>query len=195
VGVECRDGSYMIGQLAIVDPFQWVLKPIWDPQREFAIPTNEITRVDVLGGRAVYLAQLKPIVVEEKTILAPPQPYRNNTNSQNESLDIGGFIYHNGIGVHARSLLTYKLGGGFSSFRADVGIDGRLEKNGTVVFVVKGDGKELFRSPLVRGKPSGGGLPIEVSVQGVKELTLLVEPTDDLDQADCANWGGVRVLR
>ena len=58
-----------------------------------------------------------------------------------------------------------------------------------------GDGKKLYQSPVVRGKASGGGLPIEVSVEGVKELTLSVDPTDDLDQADLANWGSARVLR
>jgi hypothetical protein len=55
--------------------------------------------------------------------------------------------------------------------------------------------RELYRSPLVAGRPSGGGLPVRVPVDGIKELTLLVEPTDDLDQADAANWGAARLLR
>lgn len=195
VGVSCLDGSYLIGSLLSVDPFQWLISPSWDPARKIAVPTNEIAQVDILGGRAVYLSSLKPVKVEEKTELAPPQPYRNNTNSQGESMDIGGFIYHNGIGVHASSKLTYMLGGRFGKFLADVGIDGRLERDGTVIFSVLGDGKTLFKSKLVRGHSAGGGLPIAVPVKGIKQLTLVVDATDDLDQADLANWGGARVVR
>ena len=45
------------------------------------------------------------------------------------------------------------------------------------------------------GKIFGGGLAIDVPVIGVKSLTLMVDPTGDLDQADLANWGAARVLR
>ncbi len=195
IGVHCRDGSYLVGQLVDLDPFRWRIRPNWDPARMVDIPASEITRADVLGGRTVFLTQLDPVKTEESTVIAPPQPYRRNTNSQGEDLDVGGFIYHNGLGVHARSKLTYRLGGKFKTFRADVGIDGRLEKEGSVIFSVFGDGKQLYRSPLVRGSISGGGLGVEVSVKDVKELTLSVEPTDDLDQADVANWGAARVTR
>ncbi len=195
VGVRCRDGSYLVGSLLHADPFQWQIQPNWDTSREIGVPTNEISKVDVLGGRTVFLTQLKPTAIKEKTIVAPPQPYRKNSNTQGESLDIGGFIYHNGLGVHARSELTYDLGGKFKTFEADVGIDGRLEKEGSVIFKVKCDGAVKYTSPLVRGKVSGGGLQITVPVAGVKKLTLLVEATDDLDQADMANWGGARITR
>jgi hypothetical protein len=195
VGVRCRDRSYLVGELVKVDPFQWTVHPSWDPEHTIAIPANEITLVDVLGGRAVFLTHLKPAKVEEHTKIAPPQPYQHNANSQGESMDIGGFIYHSGLGVHSHSSLTYKLGGKFKTFKADVGIDGRLEKEGSVVFSVIGDGQELFKSKVVKGKIAGGGLPIEVPVEGVDELTLKVDPTDDLDQGDVANWGAARVLR
>jgi len=195
VGVSCRDKSYVTGVLESVNPFEWRVRPHFDPKRLISVPASEITRVDVLGGRSVFLSQLTPIRVHEQTIIAPPQPFVMNANSQGESMDIGGFICHNGVGVHARSSLTFRLGGKFKTFKADVGVDGRLEKEGSVVFKVIGDGKELYKSPVVRGKTSGGGLPIEVPVGGVKELTLSVDPTGDLDQADLANWGSARVLR
>jgi hypothetical protein len=195
IGVLCRDRSYLVGQLVSVDPFQWKVRPAFDAQRTIAVPASELVRVDVLGGRAVFLSNLEPVRAEEKTAIAPPQAFQRNANSQGESLDIGGFIYGSGIGVHASSKLTYRIDGKFKTFLADVAIDGRLEKEGSVVFVVSGDGRELFRSPLVTGRASGGGLAVQVPVAGVKELTLSAEPTDDLDQADVANWGAARLLR
>jgi hypothetical protein len=178
-----------------VDPFEWRVHPAFDPARLIRIPSSEITRVDVLGGRVVFLPQLDPVKVEEKTIVAPPQPFRRNVNAQGENMNIGGFMYRSGLGVHANSRLTYRLDGGFKRFKADVGIDGRLENEGSVVFSVLGDGKLLYRSPAVRGRITGGGLPIDVAVEGVNELTLTVDATPDLDQADLANWGAARVLR
>jgi len=195
VGVLCRDRSYLVGRLVAVDPFQWKVRPAFDHERLVHVPASELVQADVLGGRAVFLANLTPIRAEEKTIIAPPQPFRRNANSHGESLDIGGYIYAAGIGVHASSSLTYRIDGKFKTFLADVAIDGRLEKEGSVVFAVAGDGRELYRSPLVTGRPSGGGLAVQVAVEGIKELTLSAEPTDDLDQADVANWGAARLLR
>ncbi len=195
VGVLCRDRSYLVGQLVAVDPFRWKVRPAFDPAQLVVVPASELVQADILGGRAVFLANLEPIRAEEKTTIAPPQPFRRNANCQGETLDIGGYTYGAGLGVHAQSRLTYRIGGKFKTFLADVAIDGRLEKEGSVVFVVAGDGRELYRSPLVTGRPSGGGLAVQVSVEGIKELTLSAEPTDDLDQADVANWGAARLLR
>ncbi len=195
VGILCRDRSYLIGHLTEITPFQWTLQPDFDRDRRISIPASELIGVEVLGGRTVFLSHLDPISVQERTILAPPQPFQRNVNTQGDNMDIGGFIYHKGLGVHARSQLAYRLGGKFKRFKADVGIDGRLEKNGTVVFSVWGDGRELFKTPLIRGRVSGGGYPIDVSVEGVQTLTLQVDSTDDLDQADVANWGAARLER
>jgi len=195
VGIRCRDRSYLVGKLVKVDPFQWRVKPSWDEARTIDVPANEITQVDVLGGRTVFLTHLKPTRVNENVMIAPPQPYQKDANSQGENMDIGGFIYHRGLGVHSFSEIEFDLAGKFKTFKADVGIDGRLEKEGSVIFIVKGDDEEKFKSKLVKGKISGGGLPIEVDVTGVKKLLLKVDPTDDLDQADVANWGAARVIR
>lgn len=195
LAVRCRDASYLMGRLVKITPLRWDIRPNFDSERIIQIPSSEITRVDIFGGYAVFMAQLEPIEIKERTILAPPQPYQKDKNAQGESMDIGGFIYHGGIGVHASSRLVYKLDGKFRRFLADIGIDGRLEKNGSVVFRVFGDGKEIYRSPLVQGRISGGGIPVDISVEGVKELTLEVHPTTDLDQGDLANWGAARLLR
>lgn len=195
LAVRCRDATYLMGRLVKITPLRWDIRPNFDPERIIQIPSSEITRVDIFGGYAVFLTQLEPIEIKERAILAPPQPYQKDKNAQGESMDIGGFIYHGGIGVHAWSRLTYKLDGKFRRFLADIGIDGRLEKDGSVVFRVLGDGREIYRSPIVKGRISGGGIPVDISVENVKELTLEVHPTADLDQADLANWGAARLLR
>ena len=69
-----------------------------------------------------------------------------------------------------------------------------MGSRGSVVFVVRGDGKELYRSPVMKGtgrKPA----QVKVSVKGVRQLTLEVTNANDLDLGDAANWGAARVLR
>jgi hypothetical protein len=149
--------------------------------------------VQILGGRVQYLSQLSPIRAEETTILAPPQPFRMDAAAQGGAIEIAGKRYPWGIGVHADSKLTFDLGGRFREFRADVGLAGRGQQ-GSVVFQVVGDGRELYNSGIVTN-PQATPIEVNVAVAGVKELTLIVTSGDDLDLGDAANWGSARVLR
>ena len=91
-------------------------------------------------------------------------------------------------------MLTFELNGKFKEFRSDIGIASRMGDRGSVVFAVLGDGKELYRSPVMKGtgtKPT----TVEVSVKGVRKLTLKVTNAGDLDLGDAANWGAARILR
>jgi hypothetical protein len=106
---------------------------------------------------------------------------------------IDGRQYPWGIGVHANSALTFDIKGRYAEFRADAGVDSRMEKRGSVIFSVLGDGKTLYTSPVVRG-----GDPvhrIKTGVSGVQQLTLKVTDAGDLDLGDVANWGSARLLK
>lgn len=65
------------------------------------------------------------------------------------------------------------------------GLNGNVEK-GSVVFSITGDGRQLYKSPLIRQ----GDTPIKVQVNlaGVKELELVVEDGGDGASGDHALW-------
>lgn len=65
------------------------------------------------------------------------------------------------------------------------GPKGKIEK-GTVRFVVKGDGKELYTSKVM--KKGDAPVPVDVDVKGIHLLELLAEPTDDGVSGDQALW-------
>jgi hypothetical protein len=189
-----RDESVIQGTLRKIHLGKWHLNPSWDPKSTLVLDVGQISRVQVVGGRVQYLSQLAPVQVNEKTILAPPQPYRMDQSCQGDALRIGNRRYPWGIGVHADSELTFAIDGRFNEFRADVGLAARDEPRGSVIFSVIGDGKELYRSPLVaadRREP----LEVKADIKGVKKLTLKVTHGDDLDLGDAANWCAARVLR
>lgn len=194
VRIQGRDGSSVQGTLKKIHLGSWHVQPAWDSQSMLVMDVDEISLVQIIGGRVQYLSQLQPIDVKESTILAPPQPYRMDRSSQGDAISIAGKRYPWGIGVHADSQLTFDLGKRFEQFRADIGIATRIGDRGSVVFEVLGDGKSLFRSSVVTGREPKP-IEVQVSVAGVKELTLQVTNSDDLDLGDVANWGSARVIR
>jgi len=189
-----RDESAIQGSLVKIHLGKWHLKPSWDEQALLIIDVSEIARVQVIGGRVQYLSQLEPVKVTEKTILAPPQPFRMDASCQGDVLKIGPKRYPWGIGVHADSELTFAIEGRFREFRADVGLAASENGRGSVFFVLLGDDKEIYRSKQVTASDRD---PIEVvvPVKDVKRLTLKVLHGDQLDLGDAANWCAARVVR
>ncbi|MBI2301997.1 MAG: NPCBM/NEW2 domain-containing protein [Armatimonadetes bacterium] len=98
-------------------------------------------------------------------------------------LSLGGKVYDKGLFAHAPSLYRLSLGGGWTQLRAGYGLnDGHP---GSVVFVVRGDGRELFRSDLIRDHPRRG---LVVDVAGVNDLELVAEDGGDGPNNDWGIW-------
>lgn len=193
VRVSGRDGSVLDGTLEKIHMGRWYIKPVWNRDATLALRLDEIVLVQTIGGRVQYLSQLEPEKAEEKTRLSPVQPFRKDTDVQGYDLSIAGKRFPWGLGVHADSELTFTLNGRFKTFLCDAGVASRMGKRGSVIFEVRGDGKELFKSNIVKG--GDVALSIEVSVEGVKKLDLKVTAAGDLDLGDAAIWGAARVVR
>ena len=100
-------------------------------------------------------------------------PQRNRT-IQARPLTIAGEVYAGGLGTHAESVVRIALDGRARRFRAKVGLDDEARGQGEAVFRVVGDEQELFSSGLM--KTGQAARPVDVSLKGVRELLLLVEP-------------------
>jgi alpha-galactosidase len=120
----------------------------------------------------------------------------DRTNGEDAALDGGpirlrGAAYAKGLGVHAPSLLRYRLGGGCSRFVADVGIDDDQGDLGSAEFEVWADGERLFRSGVLTGSSPTRAVNLDVS--GRRELRLFVGVGGDDYGFDHAVWAGARV--
>lgn len=120
----------------------------------------------------------------------------DRTNGEDAALDgapirLRGAAYAKGLGVHAPSLLRYRLGGGCSRFVADVGIDDDQDGLGSVEFEVWADGERLFRSGVLTGSSPTRAVNIDVS--GRRELRLFVGVGGDDYGFDHAVWAGARL--
>lgn len=107
------------------------------------------------------------------------------------ALRMDGKAYPKGLGVHADSDLRVPLDGKCSLFKADIGLDTEVGNGGVVVFTVLGDGKQLYKSPVLSGELTPV-VPISIDVTGVKELALQVDKQGDASN-DHADWGNARV--
>src|SRR2546427_8241741 len=70
-------------------------------------------------------------------------------------ISIAGKQFARGVGTHGESRLRVDVGGKASCFFAQVGVDDSAAGQGSVEFIVIGDGKVLWRSGLLTGgKPA-----------------------------------------
>ena len=114
---------------------------------------------------------------------------RANLSVENHPLSIGGEIFKKGVGTHAASLIMMNLKGTAKRFQGFVGLDDEVKgKNGSVRFFIIADKKEVFRSLVM--KYGMKAVKVDVNLQGIKQLSLIVEDGDNgygFDHADWAN--------
>ena len=95
-------------------------------------------------------------------------------------------VFRYGIGSHADASLEYDIAGKYTTLHGVIGLDDESACGDGVYFVVKGNGKELFRSGRMYSTQKQ---PIEVDVSGVQTLQLVLEQggNKDCDHGDWAN--------
>gem|GEM_PF-3596301 len=75
-------------------------------------------------------------------------------SASDHPIRIAGRHFAHGFGTHSPSVLHLDLAGGCSRFTAQVGITGNerlVPKSASAEFVIEGDGKVLWCSPIMRG--------------------------------------------
>ncbi len=151
----------------------------------------------ILGGMNPNRKALNPKDVSENLKsypLSQVQPTEANVGWQRPAYDhlprpnpllrSGSQIFETGIYAHADARHHYDLtDSGWKSLKGQCGLP--IQRGGSVVFVIRVDGKEVFRSP----KTQPGKLhSYEVQLEGVKTLELLTENAGDGSGSDWGLW-------
>ncbi|MDF1813308.1 MAG: NPCBM/NEW2 domain-containing protein [Verrucomicrobiales bacterium] len=112
------------------------------------------------------------------------QPAYNHVPNESLLLISAGEVFTTGIYAHAESRHIYEVGdGNWSYLEGKCGLPPM--RSGSVVFVIKTDGKEVFRSEVVRPNECTG---YRINLSGVSELELLTEDADDGKASDWGMW-------
>lgn len=108
-----------------------------------------------------------------------------NGNILSPLLDTGK-IYATGLFAHSPSRYVYDLGGKWKALRGEAGLHTAFQTRAAgIVFVIKADGKEVFRSSIIRGPDQ---IRYDVDVTDVKKLELLVENAYDGNGCNWSLW-------
>ena len=111
------------------------------------------------------------------------QPVVNRLPNETVALHVGGQLFARGLYAHAPSKHTYDLAGKWNRITGSAGLaDGN---EGSVIFVIEGDGKELWRSKKIT---DASRAEINLDVSNIKELTLIVEDSGNGNSNDWGVW-------
>ncbi len=105
---------------------------------------------------------------------------------------LGGQFFDKGLYAHATARYVFPLGGQWKTFTAVIGLQDGAASQGSAVFTVRGDGKELFRSQLLR---VGHRAEAKADLTGVKELELVTEGGEGHNHNSWAVWAEPKVER
>ena len=148
----------------------------------------------MLYASTVYLSDLTP--TESLNGWGPYERDRSNGETgatDGGVLTLNGITYAKGLGVHARSSLTYALGGSYSRFQSFIGVDDEVGNRGSIVFLVLADGDEIYRSGTLSG--ASDTERVDLDVTGAQTLELVVDNADGEFGYDHGNWADAKLKR
>jgi hypothetical protein len=139
-------------------------------------------------GKAPSIESDNPCLLSEASMLESTVGYGkaapNRLPGDQLPFSCGGRLFSRGLYAHAPALHRWDLGGKWKSLNGHAGFPDGID-GGSCVFIIKGDGKELWRSE----KTSQGTLrSYDLPVTGVKELQFIVEDAGDGNQSDWGCW-------
>jgi alpha-galactosidase len=111
-------------------------------------------------------------------------------------IKIGRRNFKHGLGTTAHSEIVLHLPPDAKEFKAFAGIDNNWDTGGvrgSAQFSVEVAGKEVFRTPTLRGTTAPTAVRISLPT-GTRELTLKVDPTADGPNYDHADWADACIV-
>lgn len=163
----------------------------------------EAARGELAGIVAVDLADTRSDHVSLSDVkwlsadVAMGEPVRNHhwfdVKDQGEIvLLVHGRLYAKGLAARTPSRYAYQLAGAWRTFTATVGLQDGSKEEESAVFVLRGDGRELFRSRPLRVDESQR---VKVDVGGVSHLELVAEVNGAHTRQTKAVWADPTLRR
>ena len=114
-----------------------------------------------------------------------------NTSVDGRKITIAGETFDRGFGTHAESSLLINLNGKAKNFSASVGLDDEMKgQNPAVEFEIYGDNKKIWSSGIM--KLGDKAKPVNISLQGIKQLELIVTDGGNGPYYEHADWADAK---
>ncbi len=201
-----RDGTAV--QLALTDgsSIHGILESLLDDQfsiqltggTNVKINRSIVSSIKVTSGNLVFLSDLEPVETQQKSVFTLQRQWKRDLSIEGNPLTLRfpsinktqGF--KKGLGTQSYSSIVFENDGEFNRFIALAGIDAETQGRGDCMMVVRGDGTNLW-SKRIRATED----PVDVSVDitGVKQVALIVQPGEQFDLSDHADWINARFTK
>jgi chitodextrinase len=113
-------------------------------------------------------------------------------SSDGRPITLNGVEYPKGLGTHAASEIVYTVGGAYSRFLAEVGVDDETYGNGAVSFEVWLDGVLAYNSGVMTADSETASIDLDIS--GAQVLKLVVTDGSNGTDWDHADWGDAHIV-
>ena len=173
-----------------------------DPNAAYTIEVKTVWQDGTASEKSAPVKlSLKSLLPEELSIseLEPRRTtpgwrqYELNRTITGKGLTLNGQTYLSGFGLPRNAEAEYELKGMCDTFQATVGIDDGSNDQSSEEFVVMGDGKELWRSGVL--KKADGTKNVKVNVRGVQHLLLRVNAGPTGGGGDQADWVEAKLMK
>lgn len=169
--------------------------------KELAVRVDDVVALRLGAARAEYLSDLTPTRVEQTPYFGGPDdflfPWQRDRSVTGGPLIAGGRTFTKGLGLHARTRLTYALEGRFERLEAVVGVSDEvlaLDAKGSIEVRILVDGAAAWTSPVLRGGDAAVEVP-SIALGSARELTIEVDFADAADAADRAIIGDALLVK
>jgi hypothetical protein len=197
------DGSIIKGAFVSCDKssisIELVGKQLVSIDRKFLV------RVDISSDSLAYLSALDPVEVQHRPQFTVSRQWQRNRSVEGNPIRLLSKVenstsaettqiatFDNGIGVSSWSRIVFENTNDFSRFQATVGIDAETEGRGDCEMRVEGDGITLWSQRIRGGEVA---IDVDVDISGISQIALIVDPGEQFDLADHADWARARFLK
>ena len=163
------------------------------------LPWSNVQSIDFSSGKIQYLGlpetkEWAPFLgaAADLGALAALYEPRVDTSFDGGALLLGGKEYRQGLALHSRSRVTYRLAEDARRFQATAGIDDRHSPRGNVRLQIRADGRLLCDEPIRGGDQPK---PLDLDVSGARRLAILVDYGEGGDLSDYLNLCEARVTQ
>ncbi len=182
--VDVHQGVLVASKLAM-SPTSFTITTVAGPKFEF--PRQAIARLDYSNDKVVFLSDMKPAELIEKSKQGRKETMKLNKNLDNGPLQLEEQFYSKGLAIHSHTEVSYNLDGKYQKFEAVLGMDTLVGGDGKSLVTIEADGNKLFSEAVTRkDKRRNLSLP----VKGVRQLRIVVTSASLFDfgaHVDLAN--------
>jgi hypothetical protein len=119
--------------------------------------------------------------------------FHRDSSYDRVTMHLNGISFSKGVSVSPPARMVYDLGGLYSRFTAQVGVDDEVGAHGTVTFSVllDGDTTPAFASGLMIGGATRKAVDLDLT--GRRQMTLIVTDGGDNSNWDHADWADAKL--